>query len=261
MADSRLGGDDRIDKNREIRPCLGIDVLGGCSGREMSTGRETHNTDLLDTPFRSVMTAVAEYVLHIVQRYVPMTERQSVFKHSRADSLTVEPFCGILPFVHVGCEPVGAARTDDDHFPVRVLGEIKLEPRAVSGKFQIHILGQFLRLSAAVGLAGTERDAFDALIYILAFRVQIDNLVRLACELLTGDFRQLFLAVHAFKLLTKPSFQSCRELRPTGTEPVLADFRIKADAEVGESPAVTPLRIDVELCRNLVPDKSLIELD
>ena len=154
------------------------------------------------------MAAITEHVLHIVQRHVPVAVWQTVLEHGCTDALTVKPFRGVLSLVHVSCEPIGSAWADDDHLAVRILCQIKFEPRAVTGEFQIHILGQFLRLSAAVGLSRAECYALDSLINILSFRVQIDNLVRLACELLSGDFRQLLLAVHAFKLLAEPSFQS-----------------------------------------------------
>ncbi len=189
-----------------------------------------------------------------------MTVRKPVFHHCGADALTVEPFCGVLTFMDEGSEPIRSARTDDDHLPVRILRKVKLEPCAVSGELQIHVLGKFLRLCAAVRFAGAECDSFDSLIDILTFRVQTDNLVGLAAELFAGYFWRLLLAVHAFQLLSEPPFQSRRELRPARSQIVLADFRIQSDAKVSESPAVTAFRVDVKFGRNLVADKSLIEL-
>ena len=227
----------------------------------MTAGGEPHHAYLLHTPLLRVVAAVAEHVLDIGQRHVPVAERQTVLKDGGADALAVEPLGCVLSLVHVGGEPVGSARADDDHLAVRVLGQIKLEPRAVSGVLQIHVLGQLLRPCAAVGLAGTKGYALYALVNVLSLRVEVDDLVRSACELLPGDFRSILLSVHALKLLPEPSFQGGGELRPARTEIVLADLRIQTDAQIRESPAVATFRIGMEFRRNLVPDQGLVELD
>ncbi len=225
----------------------------------MSAGGEAHHSDLLHAPFLSVVAAVAEHVLDVGQRHVPVAVRKSVMHDGRADALRVEPLGGVTALLCVGGDPVRAARADDDHLAVRVLRQIQLEASAVTGELEFSAV-VLLRLVDAVGFAGTEGYAFDAFVDILSFRVEVHDLVRCERELLAAALRGLLLAVKAGQLLAEPSFKSRRELGPAGAEVVLADFRIQSYAEVGETPAVTALRVDVEFGRDFVPDESLVEL-
>ncbi len=260
MSDSRLGRDDRIDKNGEVRLGDVVDVLGRNRGGEMSSGGEAHHSDLLHAPFISVVTAVAEHVLDVGQRHVPVAVWKSVMHDCRADALRVEPLGGVTAFLRVGGDPVRAARTDDDHLAVRVLREVQLEAGAVAGVLEFSAV-VLLRLVYAVGFAGAKGHPFDAFVDILSFRVEVHDLVRGERELLAATFRGFLLAVKTGQLLAEPSFKSSRELSPAGTEVVLADFRIQSYAKVCETPSVTTLRVNVEFGRDFVPDESLVELD
>ena len=65
----------------------------------MSACGESHHADLPYTPLAGMVTAVAEGVLNILERNLPVAVWQAVLQDSAGYVPVIQPFGGVRPFV------------------------------------------------------------------------------------------------------------------------------------------------------------------
>ncbi len=127
-----------------------------------------------------MVSAIAECVVHVLERNLTVPVWQTVFQHGAGDVPVIQPFRHISSFVPSGKAGIPAARTSDDHLPVRLFRYEYVNTRAVRHIGDESPASGNLRSFQTVGhkrSLGHSHTVFDyPLILSLSLRIEVNGL-------------------------------------------------------------------------------------
>ena len=100
MRDTLIHGNHRIEKNREIRSHSRL-CMGTYGRSQMTTGRKSHNSDILLVyfPYGRTITDGTHRLISITQRNITISIRHSVFQNKEGDTLFIEILGPLMPLM------------------------------------------------------------------------------------------------------------------------------------------------------------------